>query len=70
MGEFKVGLARIIHRLSSRSGGSAGGSALRHVATKTPAGVLVSTLRRLGAPALRVTQSGQMIPALQQTVYE
>jgi len=30
-------LARIIHRLSSRSGGSAGGSALRHVATKTPA---------------------------------
>ncbi len=34
-------LAQIIHRLSWRSGGTTGGSALRHVATETPAGVLL-----------------------------
>ncbi len=45
--------ARIIHRLSSRSGGSAGGSALRHVATETPAGVLLQYAEEVegGAPA-------------------
>jgi len=74
-------LARIIHRLSSRSGGSAGGSALRHVATEPPAGVLLQYAEEVagyplagrGYPrpaALRVAQSGRMIPPLQQTVCE
>jgi len=39
--EARFAQARIIHGFASRSGGSAGGSALRHVATETPAGVLL-----------------------------
>ncbi len=45
-----------MHRLSSRSGGSADGSALRHVATETPAGVLVEYAEEVGGTRLRVVQ--------------
>jgi len=60
-------LAGIIHKLSWRSGGSAGGSALRHVATETPAGVLVQYAEEVegGGTRLRVAQSRRMIPPMQ-----
>ncbi len=45
---------------------------MRHVATETPAGVLVQYAEEVegGGTRLRVAQSGRMIPSRQQTVYE
>ncbi len=57
-------LARITHRLSSRSGGSAGGSALCHVATETPAGVLLQYAEEIeGGQHRRCAQSTPDDPA-------
>ncbi len=70
MAKFPGAKARSIHRLSSRSGGSAGRTRRATEGPRKTYSLQYVEEAEGGGTRLRVTQSWWMIPTLQQTVYE